>query len=327
MDHLESNVGHAVLITGYQDNANFSGGGYFIAKNSWGTTPPNQNPSQPAGYYEVPYSDIGVDAYHVVDALSGPAYFTGALGSGTWSGGSGTWSGGSGGWNTGGGTWANGENQAVFSAAGGAIAVGSYTSAHGLTFNAGAKGYSLAGGPLIVTGSGISAAESVTINSALTVGAPQTWTVASGKQLTISGSLNLNISPLTIAGGGTTRISGPIHDASTDPLLGAGWTGPVGTLTMDGSGLLILSGNNTYSGGTNVESGILEFTSPGAMAEGTSLTVGRAAAAIFDAPALATPSITGGGGVPEPGTLALLGSGVVGLLCFASMRGNASGKR
>ncbi len=316
LDHLESNVGHAVLITGYQDNTSVSGGGYFIVKNSWGTSPPNQNPNQPAGYYEVPYPDIGVDVYHVVDALSGPAYFTGALGSGTWSGGSGTWSGGSGGWNTSGGTWGNGENQAVFSAAGGTITVGSYTSAHGLTFDAGATGYSFTGGPLIVTGSGISVAESVTINSALTVGAPQTWTVASGKQLTVSGSLNLNISPLTITGGGTTQIGGPIHDASTDPLLGGAWTGPVGTLTMDGSGLLILSGSNTYSGGTNVESGILELTSPDAIAEGTSLTVGQAAAAIFDAPAFAAPSIAGGDGVPEPGTLALFGSGVVGLLCY-----------
>ena len=97
------------------------------------------------------------------------------------------------------------------------------------------------------------------INSALTVGAPQTWTVASGKQLTISGSLNLNISPLTIVGGGNTLISGPIHDASTDPLLGGTWTGPVGTLTMDGSGLLTLTGSNTYTGGTTVAAGTLKL--------------------------------------------------------------------
>ena len=30
--------GHAVLITGYVDNPGVPGGGYFIAKNSWGTT-------------------------------------------------------------------------------------------------------------------------------------------------------------------------------------------------------------------------------------------------------------------------------------------------
>ena len=112
-DTFETNVGHAVLITGYQDDATVPGGGYFIAKNSWGTSPPNQNSNQPAGYYEVPYSYIGIDNLHLVDALSGPVYFTGALGGGTWSGGSGTWSGGGGGWNTSGGTWGNGENQAV----------------------------------------------------------------------------------------------------------------------------------------------------------------------------------------------------------------------
>ena len=265
-DQLESSAGHAVLITGYQDDATVPGGGYFIAKNSWGASPPNQNPSQPAGYYEVPYSYIGVDSSHVVDALSGPAYFTGALGSGTWSGGGGTWSGGGNGWKTGAGTWSNGENQAIFSTAGGTVTVGSYTSAHGLTFTPAATGYYFTGGPLIVTGSGICADASVTINSSLTVGAPQTWTVGRGKQLTIGGPLNLNISSLTIAGCGNTLISGPIHDATTDSLLGGAWTGAVGGLTMAGSGTLTLTGSDTYTGGTSVVGGTLklDFSQAGA---------------------------------------------------------------
>ncbi len=267
-DQLESNVGHAILITGYQDNASVPGGGYFIVKNSWGTSPANQNPSQAPGYYEVPYSYIGVDSSHVVDALTGPAFFTGATDSGAWVGGSGTWSGGVGGWSTSGGAWSNGENQAVFNAAGGTISVGSYTSAHGLSIGPNATGYYFTGGPLIVTGSGIAAGASVTINSAVTVGAPQTWTVAAGSQLTISGSLNLNISPLTIAGSGNTLISGPIHDATTDPLLGGAWTGTVGSLTMAGAGTLILTGNNTYAGGTTIASGILEVNGGGALGTG-----------------------------------------------------------
>ena len=121
-----------------------------------------------------------------------------------------------------------------------------------------------------MTGGGISAGESATIDSALTVGAPQTWTVASGEQLTVSGSLNLNISSLSIVGGGNTLISGPIHDAYTDPLLGGLWTGPVGTLTMAGSGVLTLSSSaNTYSGNTVLSSGTLSLGDPLALQNST----------------------------------------------------------
>ena len=226
-----------------------------------------------AGYGLIDYADA-TNGTNYFSALSGPAYFTGALGSGTWNGGGGTWSGGSGGWNISGGSWSNGENQAVFSNTGGTITAGSYTSAHGLTINAGATGYYFTGGPLIVTGSGIVAGESATIDSALTVGAPQTWTVANGTQLTISGSLNLNINSLTIAGGGNTLISGPIHDAHTDPLLGGIWTGAVGSLTMAGSGLLTLAGADNYSGNTILSSGTLSLANAAALAGTGSITFG-----------------------------------------------------
>ena len=268
--------GHAVLVTGYQDDASAPGGGYFIVKNSWslawtGGTSVGPQYTPVAGYGLIDYATAGTDG-NSFSALNGPAYFTGALGSGTWNGGGGTWSGGSGGWNTSGGSWSNGENQAVFSNTGGTIAVGSYTSTHGLTFNAGATGYDFTGGSLIVTGSGIVAGESATIDSPLTVGAPQTWTVAGGKQLTIRGSLNLNINSLTIAGGGNTLISGSIHDAYTDPLLGGVYGGPVGTLTMAGSGLLTLAAANSYSGNTILSGGMLSLGNAAALAGTGSIT-------------------------------------------------------
>ena len=269
---------HAVLVTGYEDDPSAPGGGYFIVKNSWGTSweggisvGPQYTPVP--GYGLIDYADA-TNGVNYFSAISGPAYFTGALGSGTWNGGSGTWSGGGSGWNTSGGSWSNGENQAVFSNTGGTIAVGSYTSAHGLTINAGATGYYFTGGPLIVTGSGIVADESATIDSALTVGAPQTWTIASGTQLTISGSLNLNINSLTIAGGGNMLISGPIHDAYTDPLLGGIWTGAVGSLKMAGSGLLTLAGANNYSGNTILSNGTLSLANAAALAGSGNITFG-----------------------------------------------------
>jgi autotransporter-associated beta strand protein len=81
-------------------------------------------------------------------------------------------------------------------------------------------------------------------------------------------------------------------------------------LHQNGAGMLVLSGTNTYSGGTFVDSGTLIATNAGAIADGTSLTVGDAsafAAAIVPAPLAASAS------VPEPGALALLIFGMGGV--------------
>ena len=233
---------HAVLITGYQDDPSAPGGGYFIVKNSWGTSwrggtsVAGYTPT--AGYGLIAYSNVGTDWSHYLSALTGPAYFTGALSSGTWNGGSGTWSGGSGGWNTSGGIWTNGENQAVFSNTGGTITVGNFTSADGLTFNAGATGYNFTGGSLIVTGSGITAGESVTINSPVTVGAPQTWTTAAGKTLTIGSDVHTVISTLTVDGAGDTYIGGVIDGGGVINNYGA----PAGSIIKTGNGTLTVAG-------------------------------------------------------------------------------------
>ena len=63
---------------------------------------------------------------------------------------------------------------------------------------------------LTVTAGGIQANQSVTINVPVTVGAPQTWTTASGMTLNVTAALHTVISNLTIAGAGSTIIGGPI---------------------------------------------------------------------------------------------------------------------
>lgn len=112
----------------------------------------------------------------------------------------------------------------------------------------------------------------------------------------------LTVGPAT----GTTTFGGSLQNGSGEL-----------TLVMNGPGTLILSGSNTYTGGTNVEAGILEFANRDAIGEGTNLTVGQAASSIFDAPALAAPSIAGVDSIPEPGTLVLFGVGAIGLLGHA----------
>ena len=94
------------------------------------------------------------------------------------------------------------------------------------------------------------------------------------------------------------------------------------TLGGDGSGELILSGSNSYTGGTIVASGTLAVTAATALPEGSSLTIGAGGTFIFDPTASAAPlSVDSAAGivqaVPEPGALALLA--VVGVLAVAAL--------
>ncbi|MGA2065682.1 MAG: autotransporter-associated beta strand repeat-containing protein [Thermoguttaceae bacterium] len=111
-----------------------------------------------------------------------------------------------------------------------------------------------------------------------------------------------------------------------------------GGLAQEGSGTLILSGTNTYSGGTSVENGLLVATNPKAISGGSLLEIGSSASVVLGqqgsqyieglgriagAPLGSQATGTSGGGVmapaasgsagagginavPEPGTLALL---------------------
>jgi autotransporter-associated beta strand protein len=93
------------------------------------------------------------------------------------------------------------------------------------------------------------------------------------------------------------------------------------TLTKSGGGTLVLSGTNTYSGGTDVQSGILIVTNAAGLESGTSLTVGTSADSIFAAP---VPSEVVGSAattlVPEPGALALIGAAVSAAAIYRSLR-------
>ncbi|MBI4831846.1 MAG: fibronectin type III domain-containing protein [Candidatus Lindowbacteria bacterium] len=49
--------GHAILIVGYTDDAQYNGGGYFIVKNSWGAG------WGQSGYFKIAYAEIGSPVY------------------------------------------------------------------------------------------------------------------------------------------------------------------------------------------------------------------------------------------------------------------------
>ncbi len=85
----------------------------------------------------------------------------------------------------------------------------------------------------------------------------------------------------------------------------AGNLSGTGQLIETGSGQLVLSGSNTYSGGTNVYSGTLEVINSNALANGTNLTIDAGDKFIFPNSVAEAPAATVNS-VPEPGTLALL---------------------
>ena len=97
-------------------------------------------------------------------------------------------------------------------------------------------------------------------------------------------------------------------------------------IIKDGLGTLILSGSDTYTGGTTVDAGTLIVASGDALPDGTSLTVGAGGTLIFDplaprrrAEASLAASPAAVAAVPEPGTLVLLAAGAL-LAAFAAWR-------
>ena len=222
IDALKSNyhtprdaVDHAVVVVGYYDDASCPTGGYWVIKNSWGSTA-----GDGTGYYYAPYGNI--ENHNTVDAMTGPVYYTGAMAASTWKGGSKVWSNGGENWTK---TqengvavaavdyvWENKETSATFNASttGTAITLDGSVISHGLTISTNAKNYSFSGGSLTVTAGGIVANESLTVNSPIYVGAPQVWSVRTAKTLTINGPLHTLISDLIIGGGGNTVINGAI---------------------------------------------------------------------------------------------------------------------
>ena len=81
-----------------------------------------------------------------------------------------------------------------------------------------------------------------TVSFDQSLAAPQQFNAASG-DLSIGGAINNNGNRLTVTGSANTTLAGAISGA--------------GALLKTGSGILIVSGNNTYSGATTVAAGKL----------------------------------------------------------------------
>ena len=169
----------------------------------------------------------------------------------TWGGGTGTWASGGSNWSGSdqyGNTlatyaWENKETAATFNTVGGSMSINGTVIAHGITISSGATGYVFNGvnnGALTVTAGGITAHESVAFNVPVWIGAPQTWTIDSGKSLSI-GDLHTIVSNLTVNAAGNFYTSGAIDGGG---VLNANGAAP-GSITFTGAGNFYATGSST----------------------------------------------------------------------------------
>ena len=126
--------------------------------------------------------------------------------------------------------------------------------------------------------------------------------------VTNSGSAD---SLLTVNQSTTTTFGGSLLDGATNKL----------ALSLTGSGALILSGTNTYTGGTTIGGGTLFVTNSEALANGTSLTIDAGGTFVFDPSHVGAPVMASStAAVPEPGTLAMLAVAVCGAAVYRHIR-------
>ena len=72
---------------------------------------------------------------------------------------------------------------------------------------------------------------------------------------------------LTVGSDNTsTTFAGSISDAGPSPAVGA--------LVKTGTGVMVLSGSNTYSGGTTVQSGVLQLGVAGSLPLNSAVSIG-----------------------------------------------------
>jgi fibronectin-binding autotransporter adhesin len=111
----------------------------------------------------------------------------------------------------------------------------------------------------------------------------------------------INVASFQSGGQVTYQSEGPATYTFPDNISGSGG------LNKTGDGTLVLSGENSYRGGTTVSAGTLEIASAGALPAGTSLTIGNGGET-HPASVVA----------PEPSAFVCwIGLGVMGLLTWA----------
>lgn len=149
-------------------------------------------------------------------------------------------------------------------------------------------------GSTSITGGTVSISSDANLGTA-PVAATADHLVLNGATLAATGSFTLNANRGLALGNGVGTVSVAAGSTVTYDGIAANVTGQAGILTKTGDGELILGGANTFTGGTNVNTGILRINNGGAAGTGT-LTVNPSGALSLGASLSATTPLVMAGG-------------------------------
>jgi fibronectin-binding autotransporter adhesin len=158
-------------------------------------------------------------------------------------------------------------------------------------------------------------------NSTLDTSGTGTLNFGSLTKATLGGLLGSGMLSLTNSSSVPVALSVGNNDSSTSF---AGTLRGPGSLIKIGSGSLALSGSNSYGGATIVTAGVLGVTNVTALPDGGSLTIGANAGSMFGGAVATGTTASTPAAVPEPSSVALLVTGVVGLAAYARLRRRGS---
>ena len=142
----------------------------------------------------------------------------------------------------------------------------------------------VSGGTLQLAGAQVLGASAVPVTVGASAGDAATATLdLDGNNLTVGSLSGGSGGSVTTSASGAVSLSVGVPACSTSVFAGtlADGGGTLG-LIVNGQGTLVLSGSNSYSGGTTVEDGILDATNSTALPYGSSLTVGGGGTFLFD---------------------------------------------
>jgi autotransporter-associated beta strand protein len=163
-----------------------------------------------------------------------------------------------------------------------------------------------------VTSSQAANALQISNGGQVAVAAGASLSVTTGTSVTHGGTLNVDPNGAFITGGtltldtGSSLTGGPISAAAyqlNDGTASANLSGP-GGLLKDTGGTVILSGSNSYAGGTVVNDGTLIATNTNALPDNMNLVVGAGGTFVFDPSRSASTVSAAGLAVPASGTTA-----------------------